>query len=63
MEKDDSICTFCGGENDFDEDGYFYLWTRPGMSFEDGEPACKACREGEPGRKHEALHGKGDEGR
>jgi len=56
----DSICAFCGKENDSDADGYFYLWTRPGMSFDEGEPACKACREGKPGRSHEELHGPGN---
>jgi len=63
MYKDDSICSFCGQKNDADKDGYFYLWTRPGMSFDEGEPACRSCREGEPGRLHEKLHGSGNEGR
>jgi len=60
---EDALCGFCGSENDWDEDGFFYLWPEPDMSFDEGIPACKECREGEFGRKHEELHGEGDEGR
>lgn len=55
------LCSFCGKPNKYkDEEGYFYLQTEPDMEFGDGQPACKACVNGEPGRKHDALHGKGD---
>jgi hypothetical protein len=58
---DAAYCAFCGERNDhWDESGFFYLSTRPEMKFGEGEAACKACCDGEPGAKHEALHGKGD---
>ena len=61
---DDVNCAFCGKPNDWDEEGFFYLWTEPGVTeLEAGQAACKECREGEPGRIHEELHGPGDEGR
>jgi hypothetical protein len=60
MPDEDKLCDFCGEPNDFDEDGFFYLWPERGMTFEEGKPACKACRDGEPGKKHDKLHGKGN---
>jgi hypothetical protein len=55
------LCAFCGKRNDhWDDSGFFYLSTRPGMALEEGEAACKACTEGEPGALHEALHGTGN---
>ncbi len=59
-----NLCYFCGEVNKYiDKDGARYLWTDEGQAFEDGKPACKACCEGEPGKQHERLHGKGGEGR
>ena len=58
---DDALCAFCGKKNDnFDEDGPFYLWTRPDMAFHEGEAACKSCEAGKPGKDHLKLHGESD---
>ncbi len=58
---EDAICAFCGKKNEhWDQDGFFYLWTEPDMEFENGKAACKECMNGEPGRKHEELHGPGN---
>ncbi len=58
---EDAICAFCEQKNEhWDQDGFFYLWTRPELKFEDGQAACKACMDGEPGRLHQELHGQGD---
>ncbi len=57
---EDATCAFCGEPNDnWDKEGFFFLWTRSDMIFEDGEAACKACMDGEPGERHFALHGPG----
>lgn len=58
-------CEFCGeqfelGDNEEDE---YYLWVEPNMSFEAGQLACLDCVNGAPGAQHEALYGKGNEGR
>ncbi len=61
---EDAICAFCGKKNDYwDQDGFFYLWTRDAMSFEQGQAACKECTNGKPGKLHHKLHGKGNEKR
>jgi hypothetical protein len=61
---EDAVCAFCKKKNEhWDQDGFFYLWTRPDMSFQDGEASCKDCIEGEPGQLHTKLHGTGSEGR
>jgi len=60
---DDADCSFCGEKNDWDQDGFFYLCPEEWMELADSEPACKSCREGAPGKAHEELHGKGNEGR
>ena len=61
---EDAICAFCKKKNEnWDQDGFVYLWTKPGMEFHEGEAACKECTNGEPGRKHLKLHGPGNEGR
>lgn len=60
----DAVCAFCGKKNDnWDQEGFFYLWTKPGMEFEDGAAACRKCMDGEPGRKHSELHETGGEDR
>lgn len=61
LSPEGATCAFCGKPNDnWDESGFFYLSTRPGMEFGEGKAACKACVKGEPGALHEALHGTGD---
>jgi hypothetical protein len=61
LHPEDANCAFCGKKNDnWDQDGFFYLWTRPGMAFDEGEAACKKCMNGEPGQQHLDLHGPGD---
>lgn len=58
---EDAVCAFCGEPNDnWDKDGFFYLWTRPGMDIKEGEAACKACENGEPGALHLAIKGPGN---
>lgn len=63
---EDAVCAFCGRENThWDQDGFFYLWVHPEdgeLELEDGLAACKECCEGEPGKTHERLHGKGVRG-
>ncbi|RLB62474.1 MAG: hypothetical protein DRH08_12415 [Deltaproteobacteria bacterium] len=57
----DAVCAFCGETNDhWDKAGFFYLSTRPGMTMEELQPACKSCDEGEPGALHLAINGPGD---
>lgn len=60
-----NLCGFCGKVNKYrDEEGFFYLWTEEGrLDIDEGKPACEACCKGEPGKQHERLHGKGNEGR
>ena len=61
---EDATCSFCKNKNEhWDQDGFFYLWTRTGMEFGDGEAACKECVDGEPGQKHLEINGPGGEGR
>jgi hypothetical protein len=61
---EDATCAFCKKKNEhWDQDGFFYLWTRPGMAFEEGQAACKECVDGKPGQKHSEINGDGDEGR
>jgi hypothetical protein len=61
---EDAVCAFCKKKNEnWDQDGFFYLSVRPEMEMEEGEAACKECVDGEPGQKHLDLHGPGDEGR
>ncbi len=58
---EDANCAFCGKENDYyDEDGFFYLWTKANAEFASGQAACKACVNGKPGKMHNKLHGAGD---
>ena len=58
---EDATCAFCGKKNrHWDQDGFFYLRAKPDMRFDDASAACKECIEGEPGRLHAKLHGKGD---
>jgi hypothetical protein len=60
-QPEDAVCAFCGKKNDnWDQDGFFYLWTRPEMELEEGQATCKECEIGEPGQKHQALHGDGN---
>ena len=57
QDPEGALCAFCGQQNDlFDEDGFFFLYTRPEMEVGEGEAACKACNGGEPGRLHAELH-------
>ncbi len=58
---EDAVCAFCGKKNDYyDEDGFYYLQTRPEMELGEGEAACKACVKGKPGKMHDKLHGSGN---
>ena len=58
---EDASCAFCGEPNEcWDKDGFFFLWTRPGMTFDEGEAACNECMDGDPGQRHFALHGSGN---
>jgi hypothetical protein len=61
----EATCAFCGERNEhWDEDGFFYLWTDPKKTTPaDGRAACEKCCAGEPGKQHESLHGKDNEGR
>ena len=62
---EDAICAFCGKKNThWDQEGFLYLWTDSTKTqLADGRPACKECCDGEPGKQHERLHGKGTTGR
>ncbi len=51
-----SICTFCGGENNFADDcGWFYIHPQGSEGF-----CCEDCWNGAPGEAHRKKHGVGD---
>jgi hypothetical protein len=57
-------CEFCGTPFELGEtEEEYFLWTEEGQDFEEGQLACLDCVNGAPGAAHEALHGKGNEGR
>ncbi len=52
-----SKCSFCGKDNDFADDiGWFYIHP---TDTSHGH-CCKACFDGEPGRKHIKRYGLGE---
>lgn len=56
-------CEFCGKQIELGDEEDYYLWVEPNMQFDAGQLACLDCVNGAPGAQHEALYGKGDEGR